>query len=254
MIRIMSMRGCAFGCNFCAISKNCRRINPKKLIDYLKYLIKESEKINNPIKQLFFEDATFTIDQKLNLINQNHWSEKFAKLLKKNKLNISFGIQTRIDCLNEEIIKRLEENLLLFYTGISRDASSVLVEQKENIEKTESFSHLLELNNLRQELKSELHANRLSKFGEILHKGWELKKRLASKITNPALDKYYLECLNNGALGGKIAGAGGGGFLLLYCEMYNDKSLRKCLSALKEMPFKFSSEGSRIIHVDNGHI
>src|SRR3989344_2843973 len=93
--------------------------------------------------------------------------------------------------LNEEIIKRLEENLLLFYTGISRDASSVLVEQKENIEKTESFSHLLELNNLRQELKSELHANRLSKFGEILHKGWELKKRLASKITNPALDKYY---------------------------------------------------------------
>ena len=119
MIRIMSMRGCAFGCNFCAISKNCRRINPKKLIDYLKYLIKESEKINNPIKQLFFEDATFTIDQKLNLINQNHWSEKFAKLLKKNKLNISFGIQTRIDCLNEEIIKKLSEvGLKSVYLGV----------------------------------------------------------------------------------------------------------------------------------------
>lgn len=117
MLRIMTMRGCAFGCIFCAITKNCRRISPKNTLDYLKYLTNYAKKKEIPIKQIFFEDATFTIEEKLKrMVN---WSRKFADLLKKENIKISFGIQTRIDCLNEEIIKILADvGLKSVYLGV----------------------------------------------------------------------------------------------------------------------------------------
>lgn len=144
----------------------------------------------------------------------------------------------------------LEKRLLLFFTGISRDASSVLADQKKNIKKEKEYDSLKKLNELTLELREYLGRGDISKFGEILHRGWGLKKRLSEKISNSEIDEYYEKALNLGASGGKIAGAGGGGFLLLYCEPDKQENLRKGLGNLKETEFKFTSEGSNIIYIE----
>ena len=87
----------------------------------------------------------------------------------------------------------------------------------------------------------------LDKVGEILHQGWLLKKELTSGISNTPIDGYYNQALEAGALGGKVLGAGGGGFILLYCPSSKKTSVRTALSHLKELPFQFTNVGSRVI-------
>jgi radical SAM superfamily enzyme YgiQ (UPF0313 family) len=119
MLRVMTMRGCAFGCAFCAIVKNCRRISPLETVKYIKTLITDAKDDGVIIKQLFFEDATFTIEEKLNLHNMEKWAHNFAQLLKKENIKLEFGIQTRQDCLNEDIIKTLSAaGLKTIYIGV----------------------------------------------------------------------------------------------------------------------------------------
>ncbi|MDO8527716.1 MAG: GHMP kinase [Deltaproteobacteria bacterium] len=146
-----------------------------------------------------------------------------------------------------EVKEELNKNLLLFYTGINSRSDVVLVEQKENIEKNRLI--LDKMVALTHDLKRFLIEGDLRTFGEILHTGWELKQKLATKVTNPIIDSYYAAAKEAGAIGGKILGSGGGGFLLLYCEPKNQERVRAALSTLKETPFSFESEGSRIIYV-----
>lgn len=150
--------------------------------------------------------------------------------------------------LDKMVKKQLNDNLLLFFTGITRNASDILAKQKENIGREIEFGYLQKLSNLAQELKNCLNNNKQDMFVEILKQNWELKKKLAEGITNPIIDQYYQRALDLGASGGKILGAGGGGFLLLYCEPKKHEIVRKGLNDLKETPFKFVSEGSKIIH------
>ena len=84
-------------------------------------------------------------------------------------------------------------------------------------------------------------------FGELMHDGWELKRKLASKITNPEIDEIYHAARQAGAIGGKISGAGGGGFLLLYCPKERQDEVRIALSGLRELPFRFETNGSKVI-------
>jgi len=147
----------------------------------------------------------------------------------------------------KEVKERLNKRLLLFYTGIQRVSSHILTEQKQNTHlNLEYLNRMVDLANC---LKRNLQDNKLDGFGEILHQGWLHKMKLASGITSPKINEYYDKARKAGALGGKILGAGAGGFLLFYChERYHNK-VRKALNDLKENPFRFEPQGSKIIYV-----
>lgn len=147
----------------------------------------------------------------------------------------------------KSIKEELNNNMLLFYTGLNSRSDTILTEQKK---KTKNNLQILDkMVDLTNDLKGALQGNDLSEFGNMLHKGWIYKRKLSSKISNSTIDKYYEKGKKAGALGGKILGSGGGGFLLFYCEEKNKKKVKKALSKLKETPFKFESQGSKIIYV-----
>jgi D-glycero-alpha-D-manno-heptose-7-phosphate kinase len=146
--------------------------------------------------------------------------------------------------------KELQENLILLYTNSDRSASEILAEQKENSKQEDKKAILDKMVKISEEMKDSLHKNDLTGFGELLDKGWEYKKQLASKITNPIIDGYYEKKKKAGALGGKLLGAGGGGFLLLYCEKDKQERIVNALSELKRVEFSFENQGSKIIYVE----
>jgi len=143
----------------------------------------------------------------------------------------------------------LNRKLLLFYTGMTRISSSILKEQGQNTAK--NMGYLDEMVDLTRKLLKKLQANDLHGFGEILHEGWQLKKKLASGISSGEIDVYYQKALKAGAVGGKLLGAGGGGFLLFYCEEDKQNNVRQALADLKETPFSFEPQGSKIIYVSD---
>ena len=146
--------------------------------------------------------------------------------------------------------KVLEQSLLLLYTGASRDAKSILGEQKANTHKADKFASLKKMRDLAQETYRCLTGGASPReLGRLLHEGWLLKKELAGGITNGAIDEYYEKALAAGAYGGKVSGAGGGGFLLLVTPSQKRQSVRRVLSQLQEMEFAFEPEGSKIIYV-----
>ena len=150
--------------------------------------------------------------------------------------------------MKAETYKRLQNNLLMFYTGITRSANSILSEQKKNISQDDKNENLRKMCALAEEMKRSLEKNDLSTFGSILHQSWKLKRTLASGITNPEIDAAYERAMKSGALGGKLLGAGGGGFLLFYCEPEKQDQLRKNIG-LKEFEFKFEQDGTSIVYI-----
>jgi D-glycero-alpha-D-manno-heptose-7-phosphate kinase len=146
--------------------------------------------------------------------------------------------------LSEGKIRKLEDSLILFYLGDTRKASSVLEEQQE---RTKSNIEILrKMANLALELKYELKNDYIDNFGKILHEGWMYKKELSSNIANPTIDYWYDKALKNGAIGGKVLGAGGTGFLLLYAP--GKREILRLLIKLYELPFKFENSGTTIIY------
>lgn len=140
---------------------------------------------------------------------------------------------------------RLNDSLMLFYTGITRKSGSVLSEQQANINKqTETLSTMRDM---AYKARDAILEGAYDEFGELLHQGWELKKKLASKISNGKIDEIYDAAYRAGALGGKLTGAGGGGFLLLYCRNGKQEEVRTALRELRELPFRFEQDGSKII-------
>ena len=144
--------------------------------------------------------------------------------------------------------KQLQENLVMFYTGITRSANSILSEQKKNISQDSKNDNLLKMCRLAENMKEALENNDLSSFGEILNKSWELKRTLASGISNPEIDRAYEIALNSGAMGGKLLGAGGGGFLLFYCEKEKQEKLKENIK-LREFEFKFDQDGTSVAYI-----
>lgn len=147
--------------------------------------------------------------------------------------------------LDEEVERELEANLMLIYTGITRRSSDILSEQKKNIK--DRISVLNDIRDMVEEGKEYLIKGKLDDFGKLLHQGWERKKKLAQGISNPLIEEVYQAARKAGALGGKISGAGGGGFLLLYCPLEQQNRIRKALRNLRELPFRFEKEGTKAI-------
>lgn len=146
-------------------------------------------------------------------------------------------------------IKELENHLMLFYTGISRTASNVaktyvskISDQKEQLE---------QIKRLVDEALSILDSRKdINHFGKLLHQAWETKRSLSSVISNPFIDNFYDKALSCGTIGGKIIGAGGGGFLLLFVPPSRQIKVRKKLQKLVHVPFRFERLGSQIIFFD----
>lgn len=154
---------------------------------------------------------------------------------------------------HKETKEQLDRNLLLFYTGIDRDADEILTEQrKETLNREEKQETLERMVELARELRKALCSDDLENFGELLHQNWEYKKQMASRISNSKVDECYHRALEAGARGGKLLGAGGGGFLLLYCEEENQEKLRKAMVrlGLVETEFHLEPQGSKIIYVE----
>ncbi len=150
---------------------------------------------------------------------------------------------------SRELKEELNRNLIMFYTGITRSTGSILDEQKKNT--SANASALISIRNTASEFKEViLNCKNLNYIGDMLDRSWKVKKGLSGRITNSEIDSCYDLALKNGALGGKILGAGGGGFLLFYCEKFNQDKLIEALKPLRHVPFKFEPHGSAIIFVD----
>jgi D-glycero-alpha-D-manno-heptose-7-phosphate kinase len=147
-----------------------------------------------------------------------------------------------------DVKEELNRTLLLFYTGMISRTSDVLPEQREKTKK--NLEVLDKMVTLAADLRKALENDDLTDFGTILHQGWLYKQKLASKITNPLINSYYENARETGAIGGKILGSGGGGFLLLYIPENKQAVVRKSLANLQEIDFEFDHKGSRIVYND----
>lgn len=161
---------------------------------------------------------------------------------KKNKISVK---KLKV---NKNIVNKLEKNLILFDTKIGRSSSDVLKSQIKNINNnfnTKNYvSKMVELSYL---LYSELSSNNISNFGEILDENWKLKKLLSNNVSNNLIDHYYNTAKKNGAIGGKLLGAGKGGFLMLYANQENHNKIIKSLKKLNYFRVKFENKGSEVI-------
>lgn len=145
--------------------------------------------------------------------------------------------------------KNLESRLLLFYTGLTRSADVVLARQGKNMETHAGTQNtLISMVGLAKSMREDLSKNDLTTFGELLDANWQLKKTLADAITTPQIDRWYALAKKQGAIGGKVLGAGGGGFLLLYAEPQYHTRIKKALHDLIPLDFKFEPKGSRVVY------
>ena len=147
--------------------------------------------------------------------------------------------------LDEGARHRLCESLLLFWTGVTRQSSEVLTEQKSNI--AAKMPLLTQMRDQADELARLLRHGTTASLGQVLREGWLRKKQLASGITNPKIDELFDLAMSAGAIGGKVTGAGGGGFFLVCTPPENRASVRKKLGHLRELPISMSRDGSKVI-------
>lgn len=150
---------------------------------------------------------------------------------------------------DENFTRELEHYLYMFYTGIRRKSKGALQAQKDATEKNDKdiVKNLKQVQKLGYEIKDALAGENPYRFGKLLHEHW-LMKRKRSKTTNGKIDRWYDTALRNGAVGGKIMGAGGGGFFLFYCEKDAPKMIRALESTgLRHVPFNFDYSGTKVI-------
>ena len=143
----------------------------------------------------------------------------------------------------------LEDNLLLFFTGFSRSAGSILADQKERSEThdAEMLANLHDVKELGLRSRDALVKGDMGGFGALMHEQWEQKKRRSDGMSNPQIDEWYELGLKNGAIGGKLVGAGGGGFLLFYSEDHRRLRAAMCKAGLEEVRFRFDFEGTKVL-------
>ena len=150
-----------------------------------------------------------------------------------------------------ETKRRLEESLLLLYTGKTRSADTILREQARRTASDDGTAACArKLSELARDLRRALCENRSDIVGELMHNAWETKKQMAPGISSEQIDLWYDRARAQGAIGGKILGAGGGGFLLLYAPLIHQERIIRALPELRRVPFRFEPQGSKIIYVE----
>lgn len=181
---------------------------------------------------------------------QDHYAAAFGGL---NVIEFRDGGRVSVEpvTVSRDAIHALEDRLLMFYTGEQRSTRTVLADQGRNVANDEQkFAATARMVGLVYEMRDALFAADLPTFGDLLHRNWELKRSLSKHISNPAIDEAYETARRAGARGGKLLGAGGGGFLLVYCEPELQPALRQALAQLDEFEFRFDLSGSSIIFTD----
>ncbi len=152
---------------------------------------------------------------------------------------------------SKETYRELDRRLIVFFTGITRSAREVLERQSKRAET--NLPALAELCDIARRMRDVItRGEELEEFGRLLDASWRVKKSLECTISRPAIDGIYERGLAAGAVGGKLLGAGGGGFLLFYCEPGRQDALRSALTDLTEVSFAFSPHGTRIVHHGSG--
>lgn len=147
--------------------------------------------------------------------------------------------------ISPEAQRVLNDNFLLFFTGTTRQSSSILKEQTNNIK--DRLSELREIKQMTCQARSDIEKGNFDALGVLIHESWQLKKRLAGTISNGHINEIYESARRAGATGGKITGAGGGGFLLLYVPYKHQNKVRTALNGLQELPFRLEADGTKVI-------
>lgn len=151
-----------------------------------------------------------------------------------------------------ETLRNLQENIISFYTGITRKAAGVLKSQQTAMASQRSKQRVMKrMVQLAHDLRAELQKNNLAAFGELLHENWELKRSLTGGISSEQIDRWYALARKEGALGGKLLGAGSGGFLMFYAPRDRHEAISRALGKLRRVDLGFEPEGSKIIFVHN---
>lgn len=145
--------------------------------------------------------------------------------------------------------QELQDNLIMVYVGGNHSANDILRSQQKAINDSGKFEMQHQMVQLAFELRKSLENNEIDNFGHFLHEGWLMKKKLTSGISNSNIDEFYNKGIKSGALGGKLLGAGGAGFILFYCPKEKQDRFRKLMGDYCEMPFNFDSYGSKIIYI-----
>lgn len=162
---------------------------------------------------------------------------------------IRFGgnehLQVQRMTLSKEKVDRFQDQFMLFFTGFSRLASSIASHQVQNIPNKQK--ELSEMYTMALHAKELLNGDDFDAFGRLLHDSWQLKRSLSDKVTTPVIEEIYAAAMAAGALGGKVLGAGGGGFVLLFVPSENQRRVREKLSKFLQVPFRFENLGTQII-------
>ena len=149
--------------------------------------------------------------------------------------------------LDQEVIYEMENRILMFYTGIQRDANIILQEQSDNakVSKSAASEAMHKIKEIGFDIEKNMVSGNLDNVGKLIHSHWTTKKSISTKMSDPNIDSWYELGMKNGALGGKIMGAGGGGFMLFFVKNNGRKKLRRAIEAagLKYMDFRFDFEG-----------
>ncbi len=165
------------------------------------------------------------------------------------KFNTDGSVEIEPINVTSETLNKINDRIVMFYLDKTRDASSVLSEQNSNISLYEKkFNAMKKMRDITLKMKEELENNCIDNFGKMLHQSWLLKKSLANSISDFKIDEIYCRGLSAGASGGKVPGAGEGGFILFYCEPEKQDLLRKELRELREFKIQFEKGGTRIIY------
>lgn len=176
-----------------------------------------------------------------------------------DQIAVSFGGLNRINFsehgytvdpirMRHERREILNDNLMLFFTGISRISAQIAKSQQRSTRnKTAELTEMLTIVDEAERILEDSHAD-INEFGRLLDRTWQLKKGLTKEISNDSIDEMYRTALRAGALGGKLLGAGGGGFILLYVEKERQQAVRRALAPLLCVPFRFEYDGTRVMY------
>jgi D-glycero-alpha-D-manno-heptose-7-phosphate kinase len=179
---------------------------------------------------------------------QDEYAAAFGGL---NFITIATSGTTSVEPLNipAGVKRELQQNLMLFFTGVAHDSWSILRAQEASSTKEHGVESLHQIRELAHKMRRALITGELTNFGQFMDEAWQAKKSLSGRISTPLIDELYAKAKANGALGGKITGAGGGGFLLLYCEKPNQPAVREVFgqSNIPELRFEFESDGAQVV-------
>ena len=200
-------------------------------------------------KKQLANESIFVEQKKIreNVGSQDQTASAFGGINK-----IEFGTKENVVVsplvLKENSVVELENNLLLFFTGLSRNSSEIAKLQINNLHNNSNY--LYRMMELVDEGEKQMCMPKFpsKEFGKLLHEQWEIKKKLSNKISNKKIDDLYDQAINHGAIGGKLLGAGNGGFILFYVEKNKRKKFLKKFNKLLHVPFRFDFTGSQIIH------